>query len=191
MPVEERARAEQMQKWAANEEAQGVFGPALALYLGGKSATPEFKALMDEMDLKYPGFAPLRFLKLEYQATVETTPTLIQKAVLHLVTKGRKRIVKEIAAVLVPVSAERSAVVLVDNDARVIYGQLYVSGTGQRELTARFVTDVMGNIAAAYKNAAATALKRTSDFPEADAMLSMVKEIVLSKVKEYKKEAEK
>jgi spermidine synthase len=191
IPTEESARAEQGRKWAANQEAQGVFGPALALFLGGKSSTPEFRALLHDMDHKYPGFAPMKFLKLEYRSTVETTPTLIQKVVLNLLAKGKKEIIKEISAVLVPVSAERSAVVIVDNDAKVIYGQLYISGPAQKEMKARFVTDVMGSIADAYRKTAATALKRKSNFPEADETLSMVKEIVLSKVKEYQIEAEK
>jgi hypothetical protein len=42
-----------------------------------------------------------------------------------------------------------------------------------------------------YKKEAAIALKQKQDFPQADAALRKIKEVILVKVKEYEKDADK
>jgi len=189
-PADARAKARKARKWASSQEAQKVFGKALVLFLDGQSTRPEFSALMNELRNGYPWYAPAKFLRGEYQSEAETNPSLIQSTFLHL-TMGGKRIVKEISAVLVPVSKERAAVVFVDNAERVIYGQLYFSGPGKEARISGFVRDTMTAIADEYKKEAEIAVKQKRNFPEAGATLSKVKEVVFLKVKEYEKEADK
>jgi spermidine synthase len=189
-PADARAKARQARKWASSQEAQKVFGQALALFLGGRSAAPEFKALMDELRNSYPWYAPGKFLRGEQQSEAESEPSLIQNTFLHL-AMGGKRIVKEISAVLVPVSKERAAVVIVDNAERVIYGQLYFSGPGKESRISSFARDTMTAIGDEYKKEAEAAVKQKRNFPEAAATLRKIKEVVLLKVKEYEKEADK
>ena len=188
-PAGEAARRAQERKWAANLEAQGVYGRALVAYLAGPSAASRFAPLMDELERRYPRYAPARFLETEYRSAAEKTPTLIQKVTLHLLA-GEKLVVKEISAVEAPVGPERSAVVFVDNDARVIYGQLYVSGPRKAEFIARFVRDVMGSIEKVYGEAALVAQSGKGQFPDADATLHAIREIISSKVKENEKKAD-
>ena len=190
VPTDDRAKARQQRKWASNQEAQKVFGRALALFLGGRSATPEFKGLMDELRNTYPRYAPAKFLRGEYQYEAEMDPSLIQNIFLHL-AMGEKRIIKEISAVLVPASKERAAVVFVDNAERIIYGQLYFSGPGKEERISSFVRDTMTSIDEEYKKEAATALKQKRGFPQADAALRKIKEVIGLKVNEYEREADR
>jgi spermidine synthase len=190
VPADARARNRQAKKWASSKEAQKVFGRALGLFLDGRSTSPEFSALMGELRNAYPWYAPAKFLRGEQQSEAETEPSLIRNTFLHLAL-GKKRIVKEISAVLVPVSPERAAIVFVDNAERVIYGQLYFSGPGKEEPMSRFVRDTMTAIDDAYKKEAEISMKQKRDFPQADVTLRKIKDVVLLKVKEYAKEADR
>jgi spermidine synthase len=189
-PADPGAKARQARKWASAQEAQKVFGRALVLFLNERSATPEFGALMDELRNSYPWYAPAKFLRGEYRSEAETEPSLIQNTFLHLASGGKK-IIKEISVVLAPASKERAAVVFVDNQEKIIYAQLYFSGPGKEERISRFVSDAMTAIGEEYKKEAAAAVKEKRNFPEAGATLRKIKEVVLLKVKEYEKEAEK
>jgi hypothetical protein len=145
---------------------------------------------MDELRNTYPWYAPAKFLRGEYQDEAEMDPSLIQNIFLHL-AMGEKRIIKEISAVLVPASKERAAVVFVDNAERIIYGQLYFSGPGKEERISSFVRDTMTSIDEEYKKEAATALKQKRGFPQADAALRKIKEVIGLKVNEYEREADR
>jgi spermidine synthase len=185
-PESKIAQAVQEKKWTANREAQRISGLALALLLGGRSATPEFRALMDQLENNYSSYAPGRFLINEYQSEAASTPRLLQKEVFNFLAEGGKTVVKEISAVLAPVNKERAAVMFVDNDARIVYGQLYVSGPGKEAFIDRFVQDTMMAIRTAYQEEAFSALRGKRRFPEADATLRKIKEIIQFKVQEKK-----
>lgn len=184
MPRDLSAQEAQKKRWHFNEEARDVYLRALSVFQGGSTGSPELTGWMTELDRKYMGFAPARFLRSEYQSIAETAPRLLQKTVLRLLAGDGKGIVKEISAVLAPVSSERSAVVFVDNDDRIIYGQLYVSGPGKEQFITLFVDDVLASVNAAYEKEAAVASKGRGGFPDADATLRAVREVILNKVKE-------
>ncbi len=186
IPEDVRERDEQKRRWAVNTEAAGVAGRALAIFLGGRFESPEFSTLMEELDGRYPFFAPGRFLKNEYLTELSKVPTLIGKSSFTLVNEKGARVVTEISAVRVRVSDERASVIFVDNDARVIYGQLYVSGANSDEIDALidgFVADVMNAIRTAYQNEVRVSVSRDIAFPPSSTTMPRIKSIIAEKVR--------
>ena len=175
---EKKVREEQEIRWANHKEATEVTGRALAIFLGGRFKTPEFGRLMEELDDKYPKFAPARFLRTEYMAMLGMEPKLLKKATLILQDGKGAKIVVEISAVLVPVSKERASVVFVDNHSKVIYGELYVDGQDKDEFIGRFVNEAMMSIRVAYHN------EGKGGVPPAGKTLSKIKEIITLRIKQ-------
>jgi spermidine synthase len=183
-PIDRKERVRQEKKWATHQEAIEMTGQALGLFLNGQSKTLEFSRLMEKLDHQYPQFAPARFLKNEAVAALRRQPKLLQRVALILLNEKGEKIRVEISAVLVPVSEERVSVVFVDNDARVIYGELYFSGLEKEEFIHQFVNEVMVSIRTAYHQDAANALQQGDRFPLAALTLRKIKELITAKVKE-------
>ena len=181
-PKGKTAQVEQKRKWANHPEAVEMAGRALALFLGGRFQTLEFKKSMEEVDKKFPGYAPARFLKNEYQTVLSMSPTLLEKTAFILVNESGVKIVKEISAVLVPVSKERASIMFVDNRARVIYGQLYVIDYDKNEFVASFVNEVMIRVRAVYQKEVENALRQGRTLPLAEPTLRHIKEMIMSEV---------
>ena len=139
---------------------------------------------MEELDKRFPGYAPARFLKNEYQTALSMNPTLLQKTAFVLVNEGGTKIVTEISAVLVPISKERASVMFVDNRARAIYGQLYVSRMNKEQDIKEFVNDVIASIRAAYYQESVNVPVQGSGFPLAQPTLAKIKGVIASKVLE-------
>lgn len=185
-PKTPQERARQEKRWAGHRDAVEMMGRTLALYLDGRVNSPEFKTLMEELDRKYPRFAPIQFLKSETTASLEGEPRLLQKTALILLNEKGTRIQVEISAVLVPVSRERASVVFVDNDAKVIYGELYFSGHNKEQSINQFTDDVMTGIRASYHHDAMSALRQGGQPPPAAGTLRKVQEVITAKIEEKK-----
>jgi spermidine synthase len=181
-PKEKKIRVEQERRWANHPEAVEMAGRVLALFLGGRFYTLEFKKSMEELDKKFPGYAPAKFLKNEYQTVLSMSPTLLEKTAFILVDESGAKIITEISAVLVPVSKERASIMFVDNRARVIYGQLYISGYDKNEFFTRFVNEVMIHVRTVYQKEADNALKQGRTLPLAEPTLRKIQEMIMSEV---------
>jgi spermidine synthase len=181
----EWARAEQVKKWTSNRAAAETAGPAHALFLEGRHETPEFKKYMTELDAKYPLFAPGRFLKNEYLAQAALKPGLLEKTAFVLYNERNEKIRIEISAVLVPISSERASIAFVDNDAKVIYGEVQVSGYKNNTLSRGFVRDVLTSIQAAYQQEAELALRQERGLPPVGPTMRKIKDIIADKVQRY------
>jgi spermidine synthase len=181
-PQGKAAQAEQKKRWANHPEAVEMVGRALALYLGGRSHSPEFKESLEELDKRFPGYAPAKFLKNEYLTALSLSPTLLEKTAFILVNEKGAKIVKEISAVLVPISKERASIMFVDNKARVIFGQLYVSDYDKNPFVTRFVNEVMIHIRVVYQKEAENALRQGEAFPLAESTLKRIKKMITSEV---------
>jgi spermidine synthase len=181
----EAARAEQVKKWTANMAAAETAGPAHALFLEGRHETPEFKKYLTELDAKYPWYAPGRFLKNEYLAQAALKPELLEKTAFVLFNERGGQVRIEISAVLVPISRERASVVFVDNNAKIIYGQVTVPGYDKNTLLHGFVRDVLTSIQAAYQQEAELALRQDRGFPPAGPTMQRIKGIIADKVQRY------
>jgi spermidine synthase len=178
----EKALAEQRRRWALSHEAGKVADPSLALFLGGKAEDPIFKKGLDELDRKYPWYAPGRFLKTEYQTAQAMEPRLLQQLALKVMAENGESVVVEISAVLVPVSKTRASIMFVDNRARIVYAQSYIDGHDGNDLVKRLVDDVMAAMRTAYQREAGIALGQGRAFPSARQTLREMRDIINSKV---------
>lgn len=178
----EVALDEQTKRWNRYQEAETIARPALAMFLGGKTDDPRFKRLLEELDRKYPWYAPGKFLKSEYQTTLAMEPRLLQQSDFKLMNEKEEIVVVEISALLVPVSKTRASIMFVDNRARVVYGQLYVDGYSQSELVTRFVDDVMATTRAAYQKEVEISLGQRRDLPAEGETLQKIRDVIGSKV---------
>jgi len=182
--ADNKTRAGEERKWMLNRDAAEISDQALALFLGGRFRSLEFKQLMEELDHKYSSFAPGRFLKNEYIALIDMEPRLLEKRAFVLLSETGSKTVVEVSAVFVRVSSERASVIFVDNNARVKYGELYVDGIDKEEFINRFVKDVLASIGDVYRKEAQAALHQGRAFPLRVPTLSKIKEVIISKIHE-------
>ncbi len=181
-PKGKMAQAEQQRRWANHPEAVEMTGRALGFFLGGRLNTSEFKKSMEELDKKFPGYAPARFLKSEVQRALSMGPRLLQSTAFLLLNEGGLKSMTEISAVLVPISKKRASIMFVDNKARVIYGQLYVSDYDESDFVNRFVNEVMVHIRAVYQKEVENALRQGGTLPLAEPALGKIKETIAGEV---------
>ena len=165
-------------------EASELRGRASSLFLSGRFKTAEFSKLLEELDAKYPNFAPARFLRYERDLALAREPRLLQQTVLILQNEQGAVVKVEISAVLAPVSRERASVMFVDNDARVIYGELYFSGLDYQQHLDQFVDNVMRSIRSIYRREAWNVSREGGRFPPAASTLKEIKEIIKVKIQE-------
>ncbi|HXX36238.1 MAG TPA: hypothetical protein VEM15_17350, partial [Thermodesulfobacteriota bacterium] len=176
------AQAEQQRRWADHPEAVEMTGRALGLFLGGRWNTQQFKESLEELDKKFPGYAPAKFLKDEVQRALSMNPRLLQGTPLLLVNEDGLKSMTEISAVLVPISKERASIMFVDNKARVIYGQLYVSDYDKSDFVNRFVNEVLAHIRAVYQEEVENALRQGGTLPLAESALRKIKDTIAGEV---------
>jgi hypothetical protein len=134
--------------------------------------------------MKYPRFAPGRFLKNEYLERTALKPALLEKTAVVLLDERGSKVRVDISAVLVPISRERASVVFVDNDAKVISGQRYFDAPGLDEQIHRFAAGVMSYVEAAYRQEARKALTEGIAFPSRAPTLQRIRQIIDQQVKE-------
>jgi spermidine synthase len=176
------AREAQRRRWDLQRQAGQIADPALALFLGGKAGDPKFASALAELDQRYPWYAPGRFLKGEYETARALEPRQLEATTLVLTGETGAQVVVEIVAVLVPVSRTRAAIMFVDNQARVVYGQRYVDDYEGSAAVSRLVADMMGTIRAVYQNETAIASARLKAPPQAGRTLKKIQEAVGTKV---------
>jgi spermidine synthase len=176
-----KKRREQEMKWQDNFRAAWVADQAHAKFLDGQIRTPEFRFLMSVMDNKYPKFSPGNFLKQEYDDEIARIPSLIQEATFALLDDQGKKVEKKISAVLARVSEERAAVVFVDNAARIIYGQVYFSGSDLEAMIHRFTAEVITDIQASYRIDVQVAIGEGKKLPPLDSTMRKIKDIIEGK----------
>ena len=181
-PRGKAAQAEQEKRWTNHPEAVEMAGRALALFLGGRLHTLEFKKSMEGLDRTFPGYAPAKFLKNEYQTALSLSPTLLEKTDFILVNESGRKIVTEISAVLVPISKGRASIMFVDNKARVIFGQWYVSDYDKNPFVTRFVNEVMIHVRTVYQKEVENALRQGRTLPLAEPTLHKIREMITSEV---------
>lgn len=175
------ARAAQERRWLDHPEAVDVAGRAVALFWESRFREAQFKKLIDELSAKYPSFAPGRFLKHEYMAAQGFKE--LQKTDLAVMDEKGLKTVVEISAVFVPVSSGQGTVVFIDNNAWVIYGELYVRGRDRDELISQFVIEVMKDIRAVYQKEVKNVLTQKRELPLAGPTLQKIKELIANKIK--------
>jgi spermidine synthase len=176
------ARADQQKRWGVQLAAGRLSDRALALFLGRGPGDREVDQALGRLALEHPGYAPGRALTIEYRAALALEPRLIDQTSFNLMGEDGKATVLQIAAVLVPVSEGRASIMLVDNRARVVYGQIYIDDYLREGRANRLAWDVMVAMQAAYDQHAIAARDQKKSLPPAAETLRSIKAAIESKV---------
>jgi len=181
---DEKARQDQERRWALNEAAASLYDPAHYMFLGQDHDNPEFRFLMAKLENTYPFYAPARFLRSEHLRDVSRIPVLFRSTKFAFLSEDGQKIVKEVSAVKAGVSRDRAALMFVDNEAKIIYGQVYFTGDNIDELINVFADAVLSDIQKAYRSEAQTALSQGKEFPSLEQAMDRMTGIIKAKVKE-------
>jgi spermidine synthase len=181
-PTDEKARQAQRERWDTQHEAGRVADLALALLLGGKIGSPEFGRLLGELEARYSRYAPGRFLQREYRSLLAMEPRTLSTLPLALLSEAGERLVVELSAVLVPISPSRASIMFVDNRAKVVYGQRYVSDYAQGDVVQRLVDQVMTAVQETYRKEARFAASQQKTFPVAASTLQKIRDVVGARI---------
>ena len=186
-PTDDMARAAFEKKWRDNGEAAGPVLQAQAVFLGGRGLSPEFTRLMGEIDAKYPDYAPWRFLKNEYEETVARQPRMLRKTDLPVLGASGMPATLTVAAVTTRISPVRAVVMFVDPRAKILFGQLYVTGKNSKEIddfNGKVAAGVLGEISSAHLEEARSAARSGRSLPPEADVVRRVREIVSMRVGE-------
>jgi spermidine synthase len=175
------ARERQRKRWTEIGRAAGIADRAHALFLGGGSAAAPFQGLMADLARDYPGFAPGRFIRREYEEQALKVPTLLDKVALELADAAGDRTVVEISAVIARVSGERAAVIFVDNAARIIFGQIYFSGPDLDRRISAFAGEVLAAIRSAYLEEAESDRRQGKSLPDRNTTMPRIRELIATR----------
>jgi len=179
----QKSLQEQRRTWEQQLEAGRLGDPALALFLGGKAHSAEFRRLLNELEASYPWYAPGRFLRQEYQTLLAMEPRPLSMLALTFLRKTGGRTLVEFSAVLVPISRSRASVMFVDNRAKTVYGQRYVNDYAQGDVVQRLVDAVMAEVRRTYQKEAELAVGQQKAFPEAENALQKIRDAVRGKIR--------
>ena len=179
----QKSLQEQRRTWEQQLEAGRLGDPALALFLGGKAHSAEFRRLLNELEASYPWYAPGRFLRQEYQTLLAMEPRPLSMLALTFLSKSGGRTLVEFSAVLVPISRSRASVMFVDNRAKTVYGQRYVNDYAQGDVVQRLVDAVMAEVRRTYQKEAELAVGQQKAFPEAENALQKIRDAVRGKIR--------
>ncbi len=171
---EPAAGQDQQRRWDAGHQAGTIRDRALALYLAGRVDDPQFNSAMATLGHQYPGYAPGRFLRGEYEAVRALAPRPIRAEPFPVVTDSGALATVEITAVLVPMSRTRAALMFVDNAARVVYGQTYVDDYERGDTIARVTGDAMTAARGVYETQAQVSGARRQAPPRAAVILPKI-----------------
>lgn len=186
-PADDGARASFERKWRETGEAAGPVLQAQAVFLGGRGMSPEFTRLMGEIEAKYPGYAPWRFLKNEYEETLARQPRMLQKKDLPVLGASGMPATLTVAAVVIWISGKRASVMFVDPLAKVMFGQLYISGENSSEIAysiGKIASDLLEEISSAHLAETRSAARSGRALPSETDAIRRVREIVSLGVKE-------
>jgi len=179
------ARKEQTRKWTRNGEAAVIKDHLQALLLRGGYNTPDFTQRLAAIEQRYPEYAPGRFIRREYDHAMLRIPTLMEKITLAFLDERGGKTVLEISAVLARVNEERAAVIFVDNNARVVYGQRYFTGFTGEDIDRRmngFARDVLTGVQDLYRAETETARARNRELPPLGTVNLRIKRFIEKRV---------
>lgn len=171
--------------WESYRSAFRYYDPAHIYMLAGDIKNPELLRMLKILEERYPDFAPGRFLRKEYGELTFLEPRLLQKIPLLLIGRTGEVSFLELSAVLAPVSREKVAVIFVDNDARIVYGQVFFSGIDTEETVKRFAGETLLSIQNVYHEDLKIAKKQGRMYPDTEKMIDDIKRIIEEKKRKY------
>ncbi|PLX99459.1 MAG: spermidine synthase [Desulfuromonas sp.] len=113
-------------------QAMQAYDQAHRLHYLGKDHETNYATLMAKLSGSYPWFAPGEFLQQEYRRFQTQIPQLENELILSLTANGiPTRLV--LSAVSIRIAPERAKLLIVDNQAKEIYGSIYLDAP-EREM---------------------------------------------------------
>jgi len=177
------SRELQLAKWERNYKASLIADRAHADFLFGRYDSPEFHDFLATLSKEYPHFSPGRFLRKEYANMMALIPKFMGAVSLDFFNKAGEKKIRTISAVRARVSGKRAAIIFVDNDARVVFGQRYFTGDDIDEKMDVFAHDVLAGIQELYRAKADTALKKSGRFPSEALIMPKIKRLIKTECK--------
>ncbi len=182
-------RAKQADSWARNGKAAEICDRAHIMLLTGYGGTPDYQRLITDLEAKYPGYAPERFLvKEENESTgrIVGKPRLIRQVFLDIVNKRGETAKMQFAAVLFRVTDEKARLFIVDNASHLVFGKMKVRGANPEQRAAAFAEGVFRNVEDIYGRQRKQAATRGGRLPDETALFPEIKHLVESKVEQAK-----
>jgi spermidine synthase len=181
-PADESGRTEQKKRWEKNYNAALLDDRAHVLALAGRFDDPGYERLIAELDARYPGFAPWRFLKNEIQDETGGTPQLLKQIELALVNDRGEIVTVRFSAVIMRKNRETANLFFVDSGSRVIFGKLKVRGANRDAYVAGAVDDIVTGVQSLYRREQTMMGASDKAYPAATALLPKIKTLVERKI---------
>jgi spermidine synthase len=110
--------------------AARLYDRAHALFLWGRAGSAEFAHVFGDLRARYPEYAPGRFLAREVEERIAREPVLRGQVEVELSAAAGAARGIVLSVVTLEIGPERGVVMVVDNDARQVYGQRYLDAAG-------------------------------------------------------------
>ncbi len=185
-PADGAAQAKLKKKWGEIEKNAAIVDQAHGTMLSGQANTTEFSAMIAGLDSVSPNYAPFRFIKNEYSEEMAKAPQLLQQTYLTLVNKQGEPFEVQIAAVMTRKNRGLTTINFVNNNARIIYGQIDVLGKNREAYINGMVSNIFGAVVKVYKQELESTVTRPYKYPAAEPMLMKVKDIISTKLDQEK-----
>jgi spermidine synthase len=146
-----------VEHWRRRDEAARLFDEAHAAFLSGEGQAAAMESLLARVEQLAPEYAPARFLRREETLRASSVPRLVGFEDFAMRTPNGGTRTLRLSAVVTNVGPARGAMLVVDNDAREIYGQVYLDREPEaleRELRA-CAANVLDALRSAYAELAA------------------------------------
>jgi len=163
-------RQEQTTRWEKNYRAALLEDKAHILDVSGQQLTYEFTELANELENRYPRYAPWRFTREASGDERGGTPGLLQELELPLLDEHEAPVKAEFMAVLVRKHSRQARVFFVDDKTRTVFGKLRIRGSGKDAYIERFVDGIFKEVRTIY---AAEAVKAVADGKSAPSLLTL------------------
>lgn len=111
--------------------ASHYYDKAHLLHYQGKDRLPGYRRLMETIDNQFPWYAPGQFLLEEYRDFQSRTPRLYDDTSLTLLNNAGSPITVTLSVVRTRIGAERTKLLVVDNQVRKIYLTFFIDGEEQ------------------------------------------------------------
>jgi spermidine synthase len=185
----ESVRMKQKMIWEKKQKATVMYDKAHVLHLAGYIETPEYKGLMSELELKYPEYAPYKFLINEYEdmpGRYAATPRLLKQIVLDITNIKGEPAKLRFSAVLLRRNKEKARVYFVDNTSHYVFGRLRIKGANKDLLISNFVEDLTKAVEDIYTQQRTKAVASGNSSPQEYTLFPEIKRIVELKIEQSK-----
>ncbi|MEI7817600.1 MAG: fused MFS/spermidine synthase, partial [Desulfuromonadales bacterium] len=181
-PKSEAGRIQQKSQWNVNYQAALLDDKVHILSVAGKSKTYEYSELTEELENRYPRYAPWRFTKEESGDEKGGTPRILKEIDFQLLGENGTPVKAQFSVIIVRKNDNWARVFFVDDISRTVFGKLRVRGRGKDRFIEKFVSEITSDVQSAYAAESAKALAIGNKYPSLLALFPTIKTLVESKI---------